>query len=169
MNQRHYRTRRNRFGMYPFLGICIFLGLLLTLAPRGGLALHVGAGVGVLILVWLARNAARMGLKVDRDDVQVCGPFSSERVAWSDVSGLDTHRWSINQIVDLKLMDGRTLNTNLIQGASVDWQGGETKDILSVLQAELDAHGSLIEGGNDQLAQRGLPAEYPSEQSIQPG
>jgi hypothetical protein len=149
--------------MYPFLGVCILLGLLLVLAPRGGLAVHVGAGVCVLIFVWLARNTARMGLKVDKDDIYVYGPFSSKRVAWKDVSGLATHRWSVNQIVDLKLMDGRTLNTNLIQGASVDWQGGETKDILSVLQAELDARGSSTKGDDDQLAQRGLPAEYPSE------
>jgi hypothetical protein len=108
-----------------------------------------------------------MGLKVDKDNIYVYGPFSSGRVAWRDVSGLATHRWSVNQIVDLKLVDGRTLNTNLIQGASVDWQGGKTKDILSVLQAELDAHRSLTEGGNDQLAQHGVPAEYSAEQSIQ--
>src|SRR5271154_2636200 len=112
MDQRHYRTRRNRLVIYPFFGVCILLGLLLVLVPRGGLAVHVGAGLGVLIIVWLARNTARMGLKVDKDDIYVYGPFSSTRVAWRDVSGLATHRWSVNQIVDLKLADGRTLNTN---------------------------------------------------------
>lgn len=153
MNQRHYRTRRNRLVIYPFLGAFIVLGLLLVLVPRGGLAIHVGAGLGVLIIVWLARNTARMGLEVDRDNIHVYGPFSSERVAWRDVSGLATHRWSVNQIVDLKLADGRTLNTNLIQGASVDWQGGETKEILSVLQAELDAHGLMNRDNRGQASQ----------------
>lgn len=48
----------------------------------------------------------------------------------------------LNKIVDITLVDGRTLNTNLIQGAPVIWTGGKTKDILSVLQTELDARGA---------------------------
>jgi hypothetical protein len=78
-----------------------------------------------------------MGVEVRQNDIVVFGPFGTKHVPRDEVAGLGTHRWSINTIVDLKLVDGRTLNTNLIQGASVVWNGGKTVDILSVLQAEL--------------------------------
>jgi hypothetical protein len=78
-----------------------------------------------------------MGVEVRQNDIVVFGPLGANHVPWNEVAGLGTHRWSINTIVDVKLVDGRTLNTNLIQGAPVVWNGGKTVDILSVLQAEL--------------------------------
>ncbi len=142
MSSRHYRTRRNRIFVYPFAIVGVSLCLLLALVPRGGLAVHAGAVVGIVLLSWLARNAARAGVAMDPSGVRVYGPFRSERVDWDDIVGLDTHRWSINHVVDLRLADGRTLNTNLIQGASVDWDGGETTDILSILRVELRSRGA---------------------------
>lgn len=141
MKQRHYRTRRNRFFIYPFSVVGVVIGLLLVFVPRGGLIIHLGAAVCVGLMLWLARNAIRMGLEVGPSGARVYGPFRSEYVAWDNVAGLDTHRWSINQIVDLRLADGRTLNTNLIQGESVVWRDGETSDILSTLQNELSSRG----------------------------
>jgi hypothetical protein len=41
-------------------------------------------------------------------------------------------------VIHFDLRDDRRLETNLIQGALVTWRGGKTKDILSVLQRELD-------------------------------
>jgi hypothetical protein len=143
MKKRHYRTRRNRFFIYPFSTAGVVICLLLVLVPRGGLVVHVGAAICVVLLLWLARNAGRMGLEVDPNGIHVHGPFKSEHVAWDNVVGLDTHRWSINEIIDVRLADGRTLNTSLVQGIPVSWHGGKTNDILSVLQTELRSRGTL--------------------------
>lgn len=83
----------------------------------------------------------RIGIEAGNDGIVVYGPFSTRHVAWDEVAGLDTHRWSISKVVDLKLIDGRTVETNLLQGRTVTWRGGKTRDILSVLQSELDSQG----------------------------
>jgi len=145
MNGRHYRTRRNRLLAYPFSILMTILGLIVATAPRGGLLLPMAGGAMIIFAVVFTRWVSRVGIEVGQDGIVVYGPFMTRRVRWSKVAGLATHRWSINQVVDVKLSDGRTLNTNLIQGAPVIWNGGRTKDILSVLQAEFDSRGVIPE------------------------
>jgi hypothetical protein len=82
-----------------------------------------------------------MGIEVSQNGVVVYGSFLTYRVAWRDVAGFASHRVSFSQIVDLKLADGRTIKTSLVQGVSVTWQEGKTRDILSVLQSELSSRG----------------------------
>jgi hypothetical protein len=53
-------------------------------------------------------------------------------------------------VVHFDLGDGRRLGTNLIQDAVVSWEGGRTRDILSVLRGEL---GTCIAGTEDGRAQ----------------
>jgi hypothetical protein len=139
VTRRHYRTRRNRLA-YPIFVLGIPLCVLLVFAPRGGLPVHLTALVFTGAMLWLARNLIRLGIEVGDDGITVYG-LRRQQVTWDQVAGLDTHRWSINTIVDVRLTDGRALNTNLIQGAPITWHGGKTKDIVSVLQAELDSRG----------------------------
>jgi Bacterial PH domain len=141
VNRRHYKTRRNGLAFYPFLVVTVAVGLSIAVAPGGGFLLPLAGGVFIFLAVWFIKRGMRLGVEVGEEGIVVYGPFSTQRVAWDDVVGLDTHRWSINKIVDLKLRDGHTVNTNLIQGALVTWQGGKTKDILSVLQAEFEGEG----------------------------
>jgi hypothetical protein len=141
VNRRHYKTRRNGLAFYPFLVVTVVVGLSIAVAPGGGFLPPLAGGVFIFLAVWFTKRGRRLGVEVGEEGIVVYGPFSTQRVAWDDVVGLDTHRWSINEIVDLRLADGRTLNTNLIQGAPVTWQGGKTKDILSVLQVELNSQG----------------------------
>lgn len=95
MSGRHYRTRRNLVAIYPFATLVLLLGLLLVFVPRGGLVVHIGAVVYVVLMVCLTRNAVRLGVEVRQDAMVVYGPFGSRRVEWNDVAGLSTHRWSI--------------------------------------------------------------------------
>ena len=103
VDQRHYRTRRARFVIYPFTGLAVLLGLLLVLVPRGGPVIHLGVAVCVVLAIWIARNGSRMGLEVSRSRVVVYGPLGSKCVEWDDVVEVDTHRWSYNEVVDLRL------------------------------------------------------------------
>jgi len=116
------------------------MGVLLVLVPRGGLVVHAGAAVIVVALVWMVRRAARIGVEVDEGGLVVYGPARSQRVSWAGVAGFGTHRWGTSEVVDVRLVDGRVLNANLIQGARADWENGKTDDILSVLRRELDTH-----------------------------
>jgi len=143
MNQeRHYRTRRSRFTLYPFSILAALLGLLLALASWAGLLIHIGGIIAVITMLWITRNAARMGIRVGQDEIVVYGSFRTYHVAWRDVAGFATHRVSFSQIVDLKLADGHTIKTSLVQGVPVTWGGGKTEDILSVLLTELRSRGA---------------------------
>ena len=72
--------------------------------PRGGPTLHIGAAICVILILWLINRANRMGLTVDQYDIIVFGPLKARHLKWSEVAGFSTHRWSVNMIVDLKLV-----------------------------------------------------------------
>jgi RHS repeat-associated protein len=135
--ERHYRTRRSRFTLYPFSIVAALLGLLLALASWGGILIHIGGIIALIAMLWIMRNAARMGIRVGEDEIVVYGSFRTHYVAWRDVAGFTTHRVSSSHIVDLKLTDGHTIKTSLVQGVPVTWRGGRTEDVLSVLEAEV--------------------------------
>jgi hypothetical protein len=140
-NRRHYRTWRNRVGVYFFGSVIGILGLVLAGASPAPIAVRI-VGVAALPLAWLyVRRGTRIGVEVTNDGIVVYGTFSTQRVSTADVLNVGTHRWFMNQVVHLDLRDGRRVETNLIQGALVTWHGGKTKDILSVLQRELDHQG----------------------------
>ena len=148
--RRHYKLRRMWFFILPFAAVTVLVGLSIAVAPRGGLLAPVAGAAFVFLGVWYARRGLRIGVEVGPDEIVVYGPFRTQQLLWRDVASLRTHRWSINQVVDLELTDGRLVNTNLIQGASVGWHGGKTTDILSVLQADLGSHHASA--GSAQLA-----------------
>jgi hypothetical protein len=79
-------------------------------------------------------------MEVSPSDIVVCHSFRMDRLRWDDVDRLEVHRRGANKEVDLMLTSGRMVHSTLLQGRAVTWQDGKTKDILSVLQAELDAH-----------------------------
>jgi hypothetical protein len=145
--RRHYKLRRIWLAAYPFAAVMVLAALSIAVAPGGGLLLPVVGAAIVLLAVWFTRRGMRIGVEVGPDEIVVYGPVRTQRLLWHDVAGVSTHRWSINRVVDLKLADGRTVNTNLIQGASVGWRGGKTTDILSVLQGELDSHRAPVTSG----------------------
>lgn len=83
-----------------------------------------------------------MGIETDKNGIVVYGPVSTRHVGWDEIAGLGVHRWGINrEVLHLELVDGRKLETNLIQGRAVTWQDGKTKDIKSVLRSDLQSHG----------------------------
>jgi hypothetical protein len=122
-------------------------------------------GVAGIPLGWAyIRRGVSIGVDIDEAGVVVRGPFSSQRVSKDDIIGVGTHRWFVNMVVHFNLRDGRRLGTNLIQGALVTWPGGNTKDILSVLQRELDTRGKEQEP--QPLESAHLPGEGSMDQGV---
>lgn len=134
---RRYRTRRNQIAVYPFSLLIGLSGLLLAGASGSPIAARL-VGIGFLLIVWpYTRWGLRIGVDVADGEIIVRGPYKSQRLFRDDIMDMGTYRWFANKVVYFDLRDGRRLRTNLIQGALVTWQGGGTKDILSVLRHEL--------------------------------
>lgn len=136
----HYHTRVVRMLLYPFCGVGCLIGLIVTFAPSGALLLHIWAGACTVGIAWLLRRSARLGIGIVDDGIVAYGAFWSKHVQWGEVAGFDTQRWVINQEVGVKLANGERVRTTLLQGRVVAWHGGKTRDILSILQTELDSH-----------------------------
>lgn len=138
VDSRRYRTRRNQIAIYPFSVLIGLIGLLLAGASAAPIAARL-VGVGLILLVWpYTRWGLRIGVDIADSEIVVHGPYKSQHLIRDDIVDMGTYRWFANKIVYFDLQDGRRLRTNLIQGALVTWQGGRTKDILSVLRQELD-------------------------------
>jgi len=104
---------------------------------------RIAAVAGIVLCWWMARRAGRTGLEVDETGIVRLGAFQTQHVTWDEIVGLSTTRVFASVLVYLNLADGRRLQTGLVQGPTVVWQRGETKDIVSVLQHELDVRGAL--------------------------
>lgn len=144
MNERHYRTSIARIILYPYCVLGLILGAGLVVVPRGALLIHIGAGACVLIALWLTRQVKRLGVKTTDDGMIVYHPYGTSRLAWTDIVGFDTRRWVINQEVGIRLKNGSRVRTSLVQGRVVTWQGGKTRNILSVLEAEMNSRVALL-------------------------
>jgi hypothetical protein len=144
MSNRHYRTRRNRVAYFPLWLCTVVIALIVALVPRGPAAIHVGAAIALVVLLWLGRNIYRLGINLTDDGITVYGAVRTRHVAWREVVAVETHRWMGGEIADLALSNGRRVNTNLIQGAPVSWAAGEaageTTDIVSELTSAVANH-----------------------------
>ena len=142
MSARRYRTRRGKWTVYPLGALAGFLGLVLATTPHDvAAAVRVIAIAGVVLVAWITWRAGRIGVETRLDEIIRYGAFRTQRVPWDEVVGLATKRIFTSTLIFLELDGGRRLQTGLVQGVTVIWRGGETNDILSVLQRDLDAHG----------------------------
>jgi hypothetical protein len=83
-----------------------------------------------------------LGVETGNEGVVVYSPYRTLRLKWSDVAGFETRRWAFNQEIGIRLKDGERIRTSLVQGRVVRWKEGKTKDIMSVLRAELTERGA---------------------------
>jgi hypothetical protein len=134
-----YRTQIARFGLYPLLAAWLVFSLPLIVAPRGGWPIHLGGVVFVLASLWSFRLPGRMGVTVRSEGIVVGHILWSRFIPWENVEQFDTRRWGFNHEVGIRLPDGQRAITSLLQGRVVAWDGGKTRDILSVLNAAKQA------------------------------
>jgi hypothetical protein len=126
--------------MYPFGVVLGVLGLVVAGAAPAPIPVRVFGLICLPLAWWFGTLGGRIGVDIGAADVVVRGPFGSERLTRAEIVDVGVHRWFLNMVVHFDLSDGRRLGTNLIQGVMVNWEGGTTKDILSVLGHELDAY-----------------------------
>jgi hypothetical protein len=130
-------------------------------------AVRVIAIAGVVLVAWITWRAGRIGVETRLDEIIRYGAFRTQRVPWDEVVGLATKRIFTSTLIFLELDGGRRLQTGLVQGVTVIWRGGETNDILSVLQRDLDARGK--QAARDSLGSAHLAGESPTDQGVSEG
>jgi hypothetical protein len=128
--------------MYPTGALGLLICLVLIANPH--LFLRIWALAWGAVLWWATWRAGRLGLEVSATGIVRLGAFRTQRFAWDEVAGISTARVLASIQVFLDLTDGRRVLAGFGQGRTVVWQHGKTKDIVSVLQHEIDVRGALI-------------------------
>jgi hypothetical protein len=142
---RTYRQRWTRVavrGVYPVCvaaaGLCIF-GYVRYGNPSLPLAL-VFAVLFMAIIVWGERLGVKQGLYESEVGVTCVTFFGAYTLLWGDIVGFDHRRAGTWDRVYAKLADGRSrVLPVVLQGQRVVWDGGETRDIVAVLNGRLAA------------------------------
>lgn len=151
---RHYQTARLRAGvfcLYGYLVAGLAACVLITATDTGTfpLALAVScAGVVVAGVWWGERVIIKTGLEecphgfIDRRN------FGSRVLMFADIERFDHRKvLSVDRVFAVRADNGRgDPIQGLVQGRRVVWEGGETHDIVGVLNERLRARLSVLEG-----------------------
>lgn len=143
VDARHYHTRIARMILYPFGSVAIVLSLLVALQPRGGILIHLYTAALLIGSIWLFVRITHQGVETTPATLIIRNALKTSTVGWSDIRAFDTRKWFVNHEVMVVLTNGQRIHTALVQQRVVVWKGGQTKDILSVLQNELDLRSGL--------------------------
>jgi Bacterial PH domain len=96
----------------------------------------------VVALVVMARRNLPVGVEVTRDGVRIADTAGRRSIPWTDIEGFRSclsGSFRPHESVQVELRAGGLVPTPLIQGRRVRWAAGETRDIVSVLEAALAA------------------------------
>jgi hypothetical protein len=150
---RHYRLpNATRWFFRSFAGACAVIVVLGLLDNQGGtfgtVGVVVAATVLVLIVVWAERAFPRYGLYESLEGIRVVNSFGSRRVPWDQIERFEqSEKWPRGRVLIVR-KDGEVVPVvGTAQGARIAWSGGETRDIVGVLNERLRAwqaqHGAI--------------------------
>lgn len=140
---RLYRTRLARWILYPFFVVGIPLGILGTLLPDSRWTFHLWGLACLTAMFWCLWRARILGVEVTDSGYVVHGTLTSKKIGWSEISSIYPQRSGLNRSIRIQVNNGECFRTSLLQGRVVTWEGGRTKDILSILRSELAAHSGV--------------------------
>jgi hypothetical protein len=148
-------------GVYPFsiagAGLCLF-GYLKYDNPALPVAI-VFAVLFMAIVVWGETRGVKQGLYESEVGVSCVTFYSTYMLPWEDLVEFDHRRAGTWDRVYAKLTDGRfRVLPAVLQGQRVIWDGGETRNIVEVLNDRL-AETQAARVGE---APQGRPREAPN-------
>lgn len=141
---RAYRLRWTPVAVRITYPICVvFSGLLVwDYAVRGTPALSVLMAFVIAfaaIIVWGEMMGVRAGLYESEVGLTCRSPYGSYRVGWPDIDTGDHRKVGTKDRVYVHLIHGHwRVLPGVLQGQRVVWDGGETRDIVSVLTGRRD-------------------------------
>ena len=141
---RHYRLPRAtaRF-LWGFLAFCaIVVAAAVSTSSSGSSALAVALPVyAVLALVafWGRRLITRGGIYETADGLKIVNGFGSVTHRWDLIARFEQSAVRPKSRVLIVGLNGKTVPiVGTAQGARITWDGGDTKDIVSVLNQRLE-------------------------------
>jgi hypothetical protein len=150
--ERHYRLPRATrlfFRCFAASGALIVLASLLD--NQGEVPASVIAGVCytalALVVVWAERAFRRAGMYESAEGIRVVNMLRSVDLRWELIARFEhAEKWPRSRV--LVGENGRVVPIlGTAQGARIVWKGGETRDIVGVLNERLLARRSLQAGG----------------------
>jgi hypothetical protein len=140
---RHYLApKKARWVLRFYLAAALVVMLVALLDNHGGtfgtVAVVVAATVLVLIVVWAERAFPRYGLYESVEGIRVVNSFGSGRLPWDQIERFEqSKKWPRSRVLIVR-KDGEVVPVvGTAQGARIAWNGGETRDIVGVLNERL--------------------------------
>lgn len=91
-----------------------------------------------MISVWANVVAVKGGVYEKDDGITLRSLFSSAHLGWGDLDRFEHQRRGTHDFVYARLTDGsRRRVPEALQGQRVIWDGGETRDIVGVLNGRI--------------------------------
>jgi len=123
---------RTLMAMYALCAVPFILGIAVVV----GIVLLGTVG---LITVWMERSFRRGGMYETDAGLRIVTGWGSKTVPWADIASFRPaakgHRGRVLLVGTNGVISPIT---GLAQGARICWRGGETRDIVAVLNARLD-------------------------------
>jgi hypothetical protein len=136
---RVYRDRLGSTAIRAFWLLAAFLALVVAAAPPLPAIARVPLVALLLCSLLIAYRAGRMGVAVTPSGVWLGMVAFSRWIPWREVSAFEERPFMLYAEVRVRVTDGRSYRTMLVQGRAMRWHGGKTRDVLSALNADLQA------------------------------
>jgi hypothetical protein len=142
---RAMETRRRYYvkstGWYAWLATLTFgpvYVLVILASPEGDLAVVsvIGAALAA-VLLWVHLFGKMAGVLVDDSGIVNRAVFHATRYKWTELAAFEDHSIGARDCVYARLVDGSKHRLQLLQGQTVAWDGGETQDIVGLLNQQL--------------------------------
>jgi hypothetical protein len=119
-------------GLFGFI-----LLLSLTAAPIATI-LRVPSGVFAFVFLYLSWSVGDRGVEVRGDGIRVKRAFRWRSIPWGEIRLFAVEQAALSAPVRVELRSGERLTLPLTQGRKASWAGGEARDVLNVLNRDLD-------------------------------
>ncbi|HEY7892559.1 MAG TPA: hypothetical protein VIC05_10160 [Solirubrobacteraceae bacterium] len=95
--------------------------------------------LAVAVIVVTGRLVRRFGVGISEFGVEVSGSSVRRTIPWTDVVAFRAQPWGPYASIQVELRSGKLIRTPMMQGRKMSWDGGHTRDILTLLDSHLVA------------------------------
>ena len=125
--------------IWCFAGLAVVLLLVLAAGGPVPLAGRLAALLAAVLSVWIGRRSARMHLAITAEGIWLCAFLYARWIPWTDIERFIARPWGFYSEIRVEIDGGRTYRSPLVQGRTMSWEHGRTRDVLAALNTDLAA------------------------------
>jgi hypothetical protein len=138
--RRYYVKSTGRFSWVATLTFGPAYLFVIFASPESKVALESVLGVALAaVLLWGHLFGKMAGVLADDSGIVNRAVFHATRYKWSELAAFEDHYVGAKDCVYARLVDGSKHRLQLLPGHTVAWNGGETQDIVGLLNRQLSA------------------------------